>query len=192
VKNMRHLLSFRSLVASIIAVEMILVATVSVFAVTETDAPPCRWPHTSGSNTYLYYKWGSGLQTPGSLWRNAFETAIYDWAVAPTRVYWNYSSGGSITIQTYWAQDGWSGKAIVYCSGSTTVGYDVYGNVYYDVQLNYTVNQRHAVAGHETGHGQSLGHISGSTPALLGYNPDPNTYYSPQQPDIDLTNQVYP
>jgi hypothetical protein len=85
-------------------------------------------------------------------------------------------------------QDGRVGYASIACSGSTTVGVNVFGNVYYDPGNN---NMRHAYAGNETGHAQSIGHIACCEIALLGNNPDPSIYFTPQQIDIALINQVY-
>lgn len=160
----------------------------------EYDIPPCRWPHTIGSNTGFAYSWGSNLMTPGSLWRNAFEAALAAWTSAPTKTYYyeNTQGTGPVFINTYYALDNTGGKAQYYCSvpnPTTTVAYDVLGNTAYYYSNG---NGYQAYAGHESGHGQSLGHIAGTDIALLGYNPDIYTYYTPQIPDIELVNQVYP
>jgi hypothetical protein len=63
------------------------------------------------------------------------------------------------------------------------------GNTFY----GETTNGYHAYAGHETGHGQSIGHIANSgLIALMGYNPDIEVYFMPQPSDIDFVNQIYP
>lgn len=157
-------------------------------SVPEVDIPPCRWPHNVGTYTGISYKWGNRLQTPGTLWRIAFESAISDWSGAPTKLYFYYSSSGTTIFNTYSMQDGRGGYASIACSGSTTTGVSVFGNVYYDPGNN---NIRHAYAGHETGHAQSIGHIACCEIALMGNNPDPNIYFTPQQIDIALVNQIY-
>lgn len=157
-------------------------------SVIEIDIPPCRWPDVVGSYTGIAYKWDDRLQTPGSLWRNAFEAAISDWSSAPTKLYFYSSSNGSTVFNTYNIQDGRGGYTIITCIGSETVGVNVFGNVYYDPGND---NIRHAYAGHETGHAQSIGHISSNEISLMGYNPDPNMYYMPQQIDVALVNQIY-
>ncbi|MBU1662124.1 MAG: hypothetical protein KKD28_11710 [Chloroflexi bacterium] len=154
---------------------------------TEVDIPPCRWHHNIGSYTWISYKWGRNLWKPG-VWRSAFEAAISDWNGVSTKIYFYSSSSGPTTFNTYSADDGYGGYAQPFCSGTTTVKYEVWGNSYY----SHTTNEYHAYAGHETGHGQSIGHLSGSMIALMGFNPDPNIYYTPQQPDIDLVDQIYP
>lgn len=156
--------------------------------VPEVDIPPCRWPHNVGNYTSISYKWGNNLQNPGTLWRNSFESAISDWSGVPTKLYFYYSNSGSTVFNTYSMQDGKGGYAAITCNGSTTTGVNVFGNVYYDTGNN---NIRHAYAGHETGHAQSIGHISSSEIALMGYNPDPSIYFTPQQIDIALVNQIY-
>ena len=92
-------------------------------------------------------------------------------------------------FDTYAASDGTGGYAQPYCYGSITTGYDVYGNTYY----SRTINGAHAFAGHETGHGQSIGHISNTDIiSLMGYNPDIEVYFTPQPPDVNFVNVIYP
>jgi hypothetical protein len=157
--------------------------------VPEYDVPPCRWPHTYGGYDARYYKWGNYLQTPGTAWRNAFESAIIDWNNAPTKLTFLYSINGSIMINLYYQQDGLGGYAVPLCGETNTIGYYVFGNGLTDTG---NPNIRHSTAGHELGHSLGIGHISGYDIALMGYNPDPNIYYTPQPIDIALVNQVYP
>jgi hypothetical protein len=155
----------------------------------EVDAPPCRWSRTPGGYVAIAYKWGSRLQTPGTSWRVAFEAATSDWTALPTKVYFYYSSNGPTIINTYYANDGYGGYAQPYCNGTVTSRYEIYGNSYY----SHTTNEYHAYAGHETGHGQSIGHISNAgVIALMGFNPNPNVYYTPQPSDTNFVNQIYP
>lgn len=150
----------------------------------ELLAPGCRW-----NNYSIAYKWGPNLQTPGTSWRTAFEAAVVDWNILPAKFYFYYSSSGNVTFQTYSADDHYGGYAVPHCNDKVTIGYDVYGNTYY----SHTVNIYHAYAGHETGHSQSIGHLADqSVIALMGYNPDPETYFTPQQSDIDFVNTIYP
>ena len=155
----------------------------------EVDAPPCRWARTPGGYVSIAYKWGDRLQTPGSSWRVAFEAATSDWTALPTKVYFYYSSNGPTIINTYSANNGYIGYAQPFCNGTVTSRYEIYGNSYY----NHTPNGYRARAGHETGHGQSIGHISNAgVIALMGFNPDPNVYYTPQPADTNFVNQIYP
>lgn len=171
------------------ALQVTILARTISGSVTEVDLIGCRWPHTAGTYTGISYQWGSNLQTPGTPWRNAFEAGISDWNAAPTKLYYYYSSSGAVTIDTYYLDDGYAGKSPSSCNGSTTVGFQVLGNTFYNVATN---NQRHAIATHELGHGQSVGHISNLVVAVMGNNPDGNVYYYPQQADNALINQVYP
>ncbi|MFH1636199.1 MAG: hypothetical protein ABIG63_19600 [Chloroflexota bacterium] len=166
-------------------------------SVPEIDVPPCRWPHNSGQNVYISYKWGNRLQISGSLWRNAFEDGIPEWNNAQTLTHFYYSISSDNVINTYnLAGDGRRGKTIISCLGSETVKVDVLGNIYYDIQDGYTVNQRRGIATHEVGHGQSIGHIPNDYPlTALMYKSTPlsffSTIYTPQSPDIALVNQIY-
>lgn len=96
----------------------------------EIDSPPCRWPHTIGQNTYISYRYGSNLQTPGTLYRNAFNSSLVDWGSVPTYVRFYYSTAGSVTLDTYWAQDNRAGYAQPYCNGITTVAYSAFAHFF--------------------------------------------------------------
>jgi len=155
----------------------------------ETGGPPCRWSRDSGGYVPISYKWGDRLQTPGSDWRVAFEAAISDWYYLPTRIIFYESSDGPTIFNTYSADDNYGGYAQPHCDGTVTSGYEVYGNTNY----SHTTNQYHAYAGHETGHAQSIGHISNpGVIALMGYNPDNNIYFTPLTSDVNFVNQIYP
>jgi hypothetical protein len=58
----------------------------------------------------------------------------------------------------------------------------------------YTDNEKRALTGHKLGHGLGLAHIMNPPPAiaLLGNNPNGETYYQPQPLDTKLVNHVYP
>lgn len=98
------------------------------------------------------------------------------------RFYW--SGDGSITINTYYADDNLGGYTNYGCGGNPVV----LGNVFYYHSANVT----HAYAGHELGHGARLGHISDPEAALMGNNPDAEQFYTPQWRDSELIQQVYP
>jgi len=151
----------------------------------------CRWSHLSGATTYATYKWGDRLQTPGSQYRNAFQSSIIDWNSIPTKMRLAYSSSGNVEFNTYSSQDGRAGVTYRFCDGQLLTSAEVLANIYYNP--GRTDNSRRALTGHEMGHGLGLGHIPEDEGlALMGYNPDPNAYYVPQSLDIGLMNQVYP
>lgn len=175
----------------VLAVMLLTTLVGSAAAITEIDAPGCRWT-ISGGTVYIPYTWGGNLQTPGTPWRNAFEAAVGDWNGLDTRIYFYYDNGlPNVTIDTYSRPDGAGGYASYACCWSIPCYYNVYGNTYYDV--GYTNNERRAAASHEVGHSQAIGHIPEfEGVALMGYNPDPDVYYTPQGTDEELVNQVYP
>ncbi len=161
-------------------------------SITEVEYPGCRWPHTSGQYFGINYRWGDYIAS-GTAWRTAFEGGLTDWNFSDTKPYFQYTPTGSVLIDTIYERNGSDGSTQASCSGSITVGYDVKGNTYYDINFNnLNTNSRHAVAAHELGHAQSLGHISDLVLAILGTNPNPSTYYVPQQADKGFVNQVYP
>lgn len=158
-------------------------------SVTEIDIPACRWPHAPGTYTNLNYRWGSNLQNPGTAWRNAFEAGTSDWNNTIIKFYFVYSGTGSVIFNTYSADDNRAGYTNIACDGSNTTGAQVFGNVFNDPGNN---NARRAIAGHETGHSISIGHIVSNYIALMGNNPDPTIYFIPQPIDVALVNQIYP
>lgn len=151
----------------------------------------CRWAHQPAITTYVTYKWGDRLQTPGTLYRNAFQSSVTDWNSTSTKMRLSYSSSGNVEFNTYSSQDGRAGVTYRYCDGQLLTSAEVLANIYYE--SGRTTNSRRALTGHEMGHGLGLGHIPEDEGiALMGYNPDPNIYYVPQNLDIGLMNQVYP
>lgn len=155
----------------------------------EISLPGCRWSRTPGGFIAISYKWGDRLQVPGSSWRSAFEAAANDWTSLSTKAYFYYSPSSLNIFNTYNADDGNGGYAVGYCYGTETSHYEMLGNSYY----NRTTNQYRAYANHEVGHGQSIGHIANpGLISIMGYNPDPDTFYRPQYSDVVFVNQIYP
>lgn len=162
----------------------------SVAAVSEGDPLPCgRWPYASGGTFVVSYAWGNRLQDPGTSWRSAFEAAVNDWNAVSGYIKYG-AGGGRAAFNTYSAQDGRAGVTNWTCQSGQMTYAEVLGNVAYA----QSGNTYHAIAGHEAGHGLALGHITDPPPtiSLMGYNPDANLYYTPQPPDVQLLNQVYP
>ncbi|NLF66948.1 MAG: hypothetical protein GX579_20360 [Chloroflexi bacterium] len=174
---------------AVILLGSLLAFSRQVFAVSEYDAPSCRWYHAPGYTTSISYTWGPNVY-PGALFRAELEQAVADWNSTGVN-FWFYEDGssGEVFIDSYYDPYGQGGFALPYCSFSTTVGYDVYLN-----RAGAPSNSkiRRAESNHEIGHAHGVGHISGMEPAILGYNPDPTIYYVPQSPDIQLVNERYP
>lgn len=159
-------------------------------SIPEMDLPSCRWYKPNSSGLGIPYYWGNTLQTPGTPWRIAFETAISDWNFAPTNIYFYYYEDGFVSFNTYsLIEDHLYGFALLNCFDGYTRAVDVFGNLAYDIGNE---NFRHGTAGHETGHAQSIGHISEIEIALMNkVNIDPYNLFVPQQSDIGLVNQIY-
>lgn len=158
-------------------------------SIIEFDTPSCRWQPIYGSSEIsIFYDWGSNLQSSENSWRLAFEAGISDWNITQTKVTFYHHPFENVLINTYSLNDGFAGYAQPFCDGSITTYYEVYGNSYY----SQSTNSRHAIAGHEIGHSQAIGHIGNPEIALMGFNPDNNIYIVPQLIDVMFVNQIYP
>jgi hypothetical protein len=64
--------------------------------------PPCgRWPHASGQTLLISFRWGDRLQSPGSLWRIAFEDGSYSWNYTNTHIWYFLNPGADNIINLY-------------------------------------------------------------------------------------------
>ncbi|HMN60999.1 MAG TPA: hypothetical protein PJ988_11575 [Anaerolinea sp.] len=170
--------------------------------VPEVEPSPCLWPYISGSEFPVYYKWGSGLTLPGSLWRLAFEFGSTQWNYVEVKPVFIFDQNASTVVETY--DDPLSGNRGIttfICAGP--IGHllptdvKIRGNVALDTQDHYSINQRRGIAAHEVGHGTLIDHIpnSYSWPALMHEImdlPDFEVINVPQPADIALVNQKYP
>ncbi len=157
--------------------------------VTETFVPPCRLAHDIGTLTGISFRWGDNLQNPNSNWRYAFESALSNWNVSPTMIYFFNHIDGTTSIDTYTFDDGKGGYTDWFCEGGVSAGSNVFANTFYEYNNS---NMRQAVAGHELGHAQYIGHVDSTEIALMGNNPNPEIYFTAQSIDISLVNQIYP
>ena len=60
---------------------------------------PWWWSTQPDGTVPVTYRWGSNLQTPGTLWRSAFEQARDDWNTRNTKPRWYYYRSGLIMPQ---------------------------------------------------------------------------------------------
>lgn len=151
---------------------------------------PVSWSQYNGRAFVVNYKWGDRLQTAGSLWRNAFETAISDWNGKPTKEDFSYSASTTqMTINTYDAQDGNYGIA----SYSPSSGNFSYCNPSGNIRTNISAsnNALRSTAAHELGHCISLDH-SNVANAVMRTGRDRDIIYQVQQDDVDGVNKKYP
>jgi len=136
----------------------------------------------------LTYKWGSNLQTPGTVIRTDFENALSDWNGTPTPVWFSYSSRSSNTLNSYYVSDSseygvcnitYSGNEILYFTAMVNAG---------NINIGKS-NVARSAAGHELGHGIGLGHSTAI--AIMNSNRDRTRIYTPQQDDINGVNARY-
>jgi len=144
----------------------------------------CHWPHTIGATDTRNYDWGPQLATPGTAWRNAFQTAIQSWNSAGTNfVLFENAALSNITMDLANVPNGDSGLTFISCSGSTII------HSYVTVNTAINLTPVTEVPAHEIGHGQGLGHIA-SDGAIMRY--DTGGVHGPQAQDVELHRLLYP
>jgi predicted Zn-dependent protease len=155
----------------------------------EASHTTCIWPYTSG-DLDIEYRWGNNLSGP-SAWKTAFSTSLSDWNATSTAVNFQHDAYAVNSLNTYNLEDGQTGVNQPYCAdpGGELVMNDTYGNVYYDIQMSYTANERRSVTGHELGHVIGLEHGS-SNELMYGVKPS-STIYVPQSGDVSEVNAHY-
>lgn len=173
------------LLSLVIMLITLLLPWQSVLAYNNYDNPPCLWSYTPGVKKTLWIKYGNWVDTK---WKTAYSLSAAAWSGATDRVGYSWSSGAQNTLNQYYSLDNRGGYVVWYCSGSTMVRFDAWVNDYYDPG---ELNRRRAQVGHELGHGLSLGH-SVISPSLMGPNPDPSIYYTPQPDDINGIYHRFP
>jgi hypothetical protein len=165
--------------ALIVLVFFIIPTTVSAYS----PLGP-KWP--SGS---INYKWGSNLQTSGSVIRTAFEQATSDWTATPTRIIFSYNSSSVNTLNSYYLVDSSDYGVCNYSyTGSTFNNFTAMVNA--GNSNVTTTNVARSAAGHELGHGLGLDHTIAS--ALMNSSRDRTIIYVPTADDVAGANSVYP
>lgn len=180
------------------AVPVLTLIPMVAFAVPVMPSDGCclgnGWPtwiarkHTIGQyDVAINFIWGSNLQTTGSAWRNAFQAGINAWSGAGTKAYYTSGTSNASVLNTYWADDNYTGKTIAYIDAQ---GYltrcDVYGNNQY-VSGWVTLDFQNTAA-HELGHCIGLSHTTNTTSLMQEFH---TLIGQPNQFDIDAVNAMY-
>ena len=164
----------------------------------ETDVPPCRWSGASSSGTTKELQYVIDGSVPSG-WHFGVAVIKSDWN--NTSVPFNFTNIAS-------GLPGWKMKLQAGYYGQNTNSNTWYscagGNVHDNpvisinrslsaVESNY--NYRRGHIGHEFGHSMVFGHISTAgqpLTTLMGYNPDPYQYVTPQSGDQQTIRSAYP
>ena len=140
-------------------------------------------------NKTATFAWGSNIQTPGSIIRNAWESARVDWAnAAGINLVNNQTSGNTL--------NSWHGS----CDGAYGVAYtttDIGGYItQFTALINnarpeiITTNVARSVANHEIGHLAGLADVAGGG-AVMNVNRVRSVIYTPQTDDINGVRASY-
>ncbi|MBI4311737.1 MAG: matrixin family metalloprotease [Chloroflexi bacterium] len=160
----------------------------------------CHVPDVWTTQIIAWYDWGTNLQTPGTAWRIAWETAMSDWNSANTTKTVNIYGFPSEpnTINSIWDEENgsWYG-AFAFddnpCVSSSPHHYTdwfLLNNVY--TTLYFSATERRSVANHELGH--LLGLWENNSPgynAIMDQNRDRSSIYVAQTDDINGVNSIH-
>ncbi|WP_372998472.1 matrixin family metalloprotease [Lutispora sp.] len=150
-------------ISLILIVTVILICTSSVaYAYTLGSS---NWKYTDG---WVSFKWGNRVTTPGSVAREAFETARDNWNYYQSYAVFVYEADSVNTFNTYSVS---SSNEFGYCniqrSGSDMIQFSAMINV---GNTNFTTDTvAPSAAAHELGHAFGLGHssVSGSVMKVI-------------------------
>ncbi|MDE7218292.1 MAG: matrixin family metalloprotease [Oscillospiraceae bacterium] len=138
------------------------------------------------------FVWGDRIDTPGSVIRNAWESAISDWASASSCDF--YSSSNSVNELNSFYES----SSSLY--GRTKLTYDITTDAIYIASFEAKINAGNSsisrsnvarsTANHEFGHLLGINDLSSGT-AIMNTNRERSTIYIPQTDDINGVAAVY-
>lgn len=138
------------------------------------------------------FVWGDRISSPGTVIRNAWESAINDWASASSCNFYDSSNSANELNSFYETSSSLYGR--------TGLSYDITSEAIYiasfDAKINAgnsnisTRNVARSAANHEFGHLLGLNDLSSGT-AIMNNNRDRTTIYIPQTDDINGVAAVY-
>ncbi len=136
------------------------------------------------------YKWGDRLTQPGVI-KNGYIYALSDWNSMQMRINFSESSSSSNVLNSYTVT---SSSEYGYCNSSYNTSTNTYNYFLAFVNTGNThiseSNVARSVAGHELGHGISLGE-GNVADTLMDQGRDRTVTYRPTRDELDGINTIY-
>lgn len=136
------------------------------------------------------YTWGSYLDTPGTVCRDAFEKALSAWNSKQSKISFSYSSSSSNILNTEHISDD-SKYGDTDWSYDTSTNYIAYFKAYINADNGEITdpNVAESAGCHELGHSIGLSHSTET--AIMNSDRDREKIYVPQTDDLNGIKAIY-